>query len=155
MAVSGLCCSMQDLHCCMWNLYISKRDLVSWPGIEPWPPALGVRSLSHLTTKEVPIFIFLLRYKSCTIKHTIFKCLAQWFLVYSPNWANIISVSFQNIIIIPKRNIIPISSHSQYPTSLSSWRPLITLLSMDLPVQNISYTQNHTKRGLSCLASFT
>ena len=58
LAASGLSCSMQDLHCCMWNLCSSERDLVSLPGIEPWPPALGVRSLSDLTTKEVPIFIF-------------------------------------------------------------------------------------------------
>ena len=33
--------------CGMW-------DLVPWPGIEPGPPALGARSLSHRTTREVP-----------------------------------------------------------------------------------------------------
>ena len=33
--------------CGMWNL-------VSWPGIEPRPPALGAWSLSHWTTREVP-----------------------------------------------------------------------------------------------------
>ena len=32
---------------CMW-------DLVPSPGIEPWPPALGVPSLTHWTTREVP-----------------------------------------------------------------------------------------------------
>ena len=32
---------------CMW-------DLVPQPGIEPWPPALGARSLTHWTTREVP-----------------------------------------------------------------------------------------------------
>ena len=31
----------------MWNL-------VLWPGIEPWPSALGVQSLSQWTTREVP-----------------------------------------------------------------------------------------------------
>ena len=31
---------------CMW-------DLVPWPGIEPWPPALGAQSLIHCTTREV------------------------------------------------------------------------------------------------------
>ena len=35
--------------CAMW-------DLVPWPGIEPRPPALGVQSLSHWTTREVPCF---------------------------------------------------------------------------------------------------
>ena len=29
-------------------------DLISWPGAEPRPPSLGVQSLSHWTTREVP-----------------------------------------------------------------------------------------------------
>ena len=33
--------------CGMW-------DLDSWPGIEPGPPELGTRSLSHWTTREDP-----------------------------------------------------------------------------------------------------
>ena len=36
---------------CVW-------DLVPWPGIEPGPPALGVRSLNHCATREVPGFCF-------------------------------------------------------------------------------------------------
>ena len=32
---------------CMW-------DLVPWPGLEPWLPALGVWSLIHWATREVP-----------------------------------------------------------------------------------------------------
>ena len=35
------------LSCGMW-------DLVPQPGIEPRPPALGVQSLTHWTTREVP-----------------------------------------------------------------------------------------------------
>ena len=42
---------MQSLSCGMW-------DLVSWPGIETGSPALGVRSLSHWTTREVPLWNF-------------------------------------------------------------------------------------------------
>ena len=38
--------------CGMW-------DLVPRPGIEPGSPALGAWSLSHWTTREVPIFGFL------------------------------------------------------------------------------------------------
>ena len=30
------------------------RDLVPRPGIKPTPPALGIWSLSHWTTREVP-----------------------------------------------------------------------------------------------------
>ena len=40
--------AMLGLSCGMW-------DLVPWPGIEPESPALGAWSLSHRTTREVPI----------------------------------------------------------------------------------------------------
>ena len=33
---------------------LACRDLVPRPGIEPRPPALGARSLTHWTTKKVP-----------------------------------------------------------------------------------------------------
>ena len=36
------------------------RDLVPWPGIKPGPPALGVRSLNHWTTGEVPTLTFII-----------------------------------------------------------------------------------------------
>ena len=39
------------LHCSMW-------DLVPWPGMEPKPPALGARSLSHWITRKVFRIIF-------------------------------------------------------------------------------------------------
>ena len=44
LTMPGLCCGMQTLCCGMW-------DLVSWPGIESGPPALGARSLNHCTTR--------------------------------------------------------------------------------------------------------
>ena len=47
LAAPGLSCSMRTLSHAMW-------DLVPWPGIEPGPPTLGVPSLSHWTTMEVP-----------------------------------------------------------------------------------------------------
>ena len=40
-------CDMQTFSRSMWNL-------VPWPGMEPGPPVLGARSLSHWTTREVP-----------------------------------------------------------------------------------------------------
>ena len=43
--------AMLGLSCGMW-------DLVPWPGIKPGPPALGVLSLSHWTTREVPTHLF-------------------------------------------------------------------------------------------------
>ena len=38
----------------MGTLSGSMWDLTLWPGIELWPSALGVQSLSHWTTREVP-----------------------------------------------------------------------------------------------------
>ena len=35
-------------------------DPVPWPGIEPGPPALVAQSLSHWTTREVPIYFYIL-----------------------------------------------------------------------------------------------
>ena len=31
------------------------QDLVPWPGIKPWPPALGVQSVKCWSTQEVPL----------------------------------------------------------------------------------------------------
>ena len=46
------CIAACEDFCC------SKWDLVPWPGIEPRPPALGVWSLSHWTTRKVPLAFF-------------------------------------------------------------------------------------------------
>ena len=46
------------LSCSMWDLFgYSVQDLVPWTGIEPQPPALGLRSLSHWTPRDVPAVI--------------------------------------------------------------------------------------------------
>ena len=44
--------------CSIWTLSGDMWNLVSWPGIEPRPPALGAWSLNHWTTREVPICPF-------------------------------------------------------------------------------------------------
>ena len=38
---------------CTGNFSCGMWDLVPWPGLEPWPPALGVQSLSYCTTRGV------------------------------------------------------------------------------------------------------
>ena len=38
----------------MWTLSLGMWDLVPWPGFKPMPAALGVQSLNHWTTREVP-----------------------------------------------------------------------------------------------------
>ena len=39
----------------IFDFCCGMRNLVSWPGTEPGPPALGAWSLSHWTTREVPV----------------------------------------------------------------------------------------------------
>ena len=63
LAALDLSCGMWGLlvaahmifSCSMWTLSHSMWDLVSQPGIEPGSPALGAQSLSHWTTREVPM----------------------------------------------------------------------------------------------------
>ena len=57
----GLSCSMWDLLVAACRLLVAAcmRDLVPRPGIKPRPPALGVQSLTHWTTREVPMILFL------------------------------------------------------------------------------------------------
>ena len=58
-------CRIFSLHCGMNDLLVGAHgifscirwDLVSWPGMEPGSCALGVRSLSHWTTREVSVQI--------------------------------------------------------------------------------------------------
>ena len=47
-------CGMLTLSCSMWALSCGMRDLVPRLGIEPGPPALGARSLTCWTTREIP-----------------------------------------------------------------------------------------------------
>ena len=42
------------------------RDLVPWPGMEPGPPALETQTLSHWTTREVPVYLLLCFFPFCT-----------------------------------------------------------------------------------------
>ena len=48
------------------------QDLVPWPGIEPRPSALGVCSLNHWTTGEVPLI------KMSIISLLIFSLRVKW-----------------------------------------------------------------------------
>ena len=36
------------------SLSCSTQDLLPWPGLKPWSPALGAWSLNHWTTRKVP-----------------------------------------------------------------------------------------------------
>ena len=72
LAAPGLSCSMQALSlqhadflvaacgllvaACRLLVATCMRDLVPQQGIKPGPPALGARSLTHWTAREVPVF---------------------------------------------------------------------------------------------------
>ena len=83
----GLSCGARDLHCSMQDLFFfffscgmctsqlwhadflvaacellvaaCIWDLVPQPGVEPGPPALGVQSLTHWITREVPVVFYI------------------------------------------------------------------------------------------------
>ena len=44
------------------GLGCSKWDLILWPGIKPRPPALGMWSFSHWTTRKAPFCCLMLTY---------------------------------------------------------------------------------------------
>ena len=71
-------CGIQTLGCGMW-------DLVPWPGIEPGPPALGARSLSHWTTREVLVL------------SKILNCL--WDLNLNQSWGNWVVLFYMEAIV--------------------------------------------------------
>ena len=79
---NALCASSNDSQCFLFGTGLScgMWDLVSWPGIEPRPPR-NWECLSHWTTKEVPMNLFLCHEKSrgkwwwlCS-KHTKNHCI--------------------------------------------------------------------------------
>ena len=78
-------CSMQTLS---WGM----QGLVYWPGIESRSPALGVQSLSHWTTWEVPLFD--------SIRNPFFTCLngSIWhYWSFSLSWSSFSWLSPENI----------------------------------------------------------
>ena len=78
-------CSRGTLSYEMW-------DLVPWPGIEPQPPALGVRSLSHWTTREVPDYIFLLKFH---------KYLWNWCYSLFSSWTDLTNSEYSEMFVGP------------------------------------------------------
>ena len=77
----------------------------------------------------------------------------EWFLEYSQNCASITIIDFRTFHYLQKENLYPISftPHSLLlPTPDNHGATLV-----DLPILDISCRQNHTTRGLFCLASFT
>ena len=51
----------RSCSCSTWDLNSGTWDLVPWSGMEHRPSRLGVQSLSHWTTREVPHTVYFLR----------------------------------------------------------------------------------------------
>ena len=81
LAVSGvISCGMWTFSCGMWDLLI-----IPWTGIEPRPSVLGVQSLSHWATKEVPEWPVLVSFLTWTLrtsprvlKYSFRSCCFPW-----------------------------------------------------------------------------
>ena len=54
---SLMCISYLFIYLAALGLNCSMQDQVPWPGIEPQFPVLEAKSLSHWTTREVPVSI--------------------------------------------------------------------------------------------------
>lgn len=88
----------------------------------------------------------LLKYNSHAIKYIHLKYIIKCFLVRLQSCATFAIIFIQNISSQQKRNLIPISI-----TPYSSFHP--TLISMKLPILDISYENNYTACSLLCLVS--
>ena len=81
--IIDLPCGMWTLCCGLWIHSCDTWDLVPWPGIEPGPPALGVWSLSHWTTREIPSLLHV-----STVKEREKQYLSHWILL-KIRWNNV------------------------------------------------------------------
>ena len=72
---------MQTLSCSRWRL-------VPWPGMEPGSPVFGVRSLSHWTTRKVPIWssLIVLFSQAAIIEYHRLGWLKQHTFIFSRFW---------------------------------------------------------------------
>ena len=147
-------CGILNLSCGMW-------DLVLWRGIEPKPPALGQWSLSHWTTRKVPLF--------CPLPSLFFPSLVnlRW------NWQKMLwcdchfkaynSMTFLIFTILCNHHLCLFQKHFITPrrepctpyTCFSPQDPNLLPVSMDLLILDISYKWNYIICDLLCLASFT
>ena len=77
-------------------------------------------------------------------------------LVHSQRSTTTTSVECQNFFHHLKRKLIPLSIHSPFPPSSQPQATTsLLLVSVDLPILEISYKWTHTIRGLMCLISLS
>ena len=112
---------------CMW-------DLVPRPGIKPGFPALGAWSLTHWTTREVPVALFLFIYFSflffLIFKFNFIYFFIQQFLISHPFYTH------QCIHVNPNHPIHHPTPHPSRFPPLVSIRLVSTSVSQFLPCKS-------------------
>ena len=117
LAAPGLCWGTRDLQSSLWHagsfssrvqtLSCGRWDPVPWPRIEPRRPALGARSLSHGTTREVPVVHLFFRVVYCSLQ----ELLQFVYLVYS--WLDVFTVySFHSYKRCCHTHWLPVCRHN-------------------------------------------
>ena len=107
----------------MWALGCSMWDLVPWPGSKPRSPALGAQSVSHWTTRQVPLFrtanihldllkcfVLLLQFPICSLSKIIWSFKSWNILIAAgsmsanpksvPSWGHIFVLFFACLIVL-------------------------------------------------------
>ena len=107
-----------SFSCGRWTPSCGAWDLVPRSGIEPRFPALGVQSLSHWTTREVPgqVFIFIC---SCSLLTLTASLHADWLQGWDVT--HVVSMSFTMVPVL--RPEATLQNHCLIPSLPSSWTP--------------------------------
>ena len=97
--------NMRTLSCDIW-------DPVPWPGIEPRTPALGTRSLSHWTNREVPMSMVLFGLFALCFRfqykwdHMVFVFLCLFHIAWYPLDPSSCCCKWQDFILFLMTNIL-------------------------------------------------
>ena len=122
---------LRTLSCSMWGL-------VSWPGMEPGLPAMGVRIFSHRTIREVPQgFFFILGHD---VKELQF---------HSPEWGSTLRTQCFSSSFVPWAELISACSLGNlYPSCPHRGRAgVLGLISAHLISLSLMLVQNWIGRG--------
>ena len=95
---------MRTLSCGMW-------DLVPWPGMELRPPALGVWSLSHWTTREVPRTYFNMAFIVYIYFMVLFGSYEKWCGSWKFDKLYLINVGVAEKIEVLRKVLVPLFSN--------------------------------------------
>ena len=134
------------------HLRCSMQDLVPWPGIEPGPPAMGVRSLNHWTTRKSPDHLLMWLQNTLNKLHEKIMHCVQYSYCYKICWHSLYHISltvrskiFRNTehsrYNINSRKKLEIHSHSSL---LKNWNKCTARLFLFLKKRSFSQEASHS-----------